>query len=164
MKKNTLFVVATAALCLAVPTAVSFGAARPRIQYIPSGSMEPTLHVDSYILVQSNPYQNISQVKRGDIIVHTRYDTRAKKPMESIKRVVALPGDTVKTSGTHIFVNGRALPHVLVGQLRETSYLPRTISIWQETNGKAKYRVQYNDNTSPAPNFQAKCPRISCFV
>jgi signal peptidase I len=145
-KKDKMFIAATGIIALAIPAVVYIAAAQPKRYYIPSGSMEPTLHLKSTIRVQNNPFQNISQVQRGDIIVHTRLDKRTGKPAESIKRVVGLPGDKVQLSGTNIWVNGRKLSHVLVRRAGK-------VTEYQETNGKASYRVQYGDNVVLAPAF-----------
>lgn len=84
---------------------------------IPSGSMKPTLQIGDYILVLKFwyglrlPFVTDSVVewnepKHGDVVVFTRpNDPRTPDEDDSaihiIKRVVALPGDTVEvTSGT----------------------------------------------------------------
>jgi signal peptidase I len=80
---------------------------------IPSGSMKPTLLVGDHILVNKFvygirlPYWNIellpiSQPKRQDIIVF-RYPVDPSK--DFIKRVVGLPGDTVRIQDKQVFVN-----------------------------------------------------------
>lgn len=161
--KNIPFLAATAALCLAIPAAVSFGAAQPKLHYIPSGAMEPTLHVDTYILVNNSPYQNISQVKRGDIIVYRRFDPQAKKPMEFVTRVVGLPGDKVQTTNNRLIINGRALSHVLIDRLRNPTRFAPLVSRYQEVNGQAKYQVQYGDNLSPSRAFSSQVPQNQLF-
>jgi signal peptidase I len=84
---------------------------------IPSGSMKATLLVGDHILVNKFvygvrlPYWNIellpiSQPKRQDIIVF-RYPVDPSK--DFIKRVIGLPGDTVKIQDKQVFVNDQLL-------------------------------------------------------
>lgn len=148
MKQKKVFVAAAGVAALAIPAIVAFGAAQPKPYFIPSGSMEPTIRLKTTIRVQKNPFQDISQVRRGDIIIHSRFDKATGTTDDSIKRVVGLPGDKVKLSGTNVWLNGRQLPHVLLRRIGK-------VAVYQEKNGKASYRVQYGDNFEPAPAFSA---------
>ena len=95
--------------------------------YIPSPSMEPTLHVGDRVLVNKLSYK-LHDVHRRDIVVFERPSTDVQtvegcdgKPVtitppknveavhDLIKRVVALGGDTVETRSGRLFVNGKAL-------------------------------------------------------
>ncbi len=84
---------------------------------IPSGSMKPTLLVGDHILVNKFiygirlPYWNteiipIDSPKRHDIVVF-RYPVDPSK--DFIKRVIGLPGDTVRIQGKQVFVNDQPL-------------------------------------------------------
>ena len=84
---------------------------------IPSGSMKSTLLVGDHILVNKFiygvrlPYWNqelipISQPERQDIIVF-RYPVDPTK--DFIKRVIGLPGDTVRIQAKQVFVNDQPL-------------------------------------------------------
>lgn len=81
---------------------------------IPSGSMQNTLLIGDYILVNKFiygvkvPYTDITVVpiakpKKGDIIVFKFPKDPSK---DFIKRVVAVGGDTVEIKGKKVFVNG----------------------------------------------------------
>ena len=88
---------------------------------IPSGSMENTLLVGDYLLVDKTrfgpggvwqsvlPYRAI---RRGDIIVF-RYPVDPTQHF--VKRVIGLPGDRIRLSHSRVYINGRVLdePYVV---------------------------------------------------
>ncbi len=78
--------------------------------YIPSASMEPTLQKGDRVLVNKLSY-DAHDVRRGDVVVF-------EIPPESvgpdgikdlIKRVIALPGETVESRDGVVYVNDRRL-------------------------------------------------------
>ena len=79
------------------------------IFWVPSASMVPTLAVYDRILVQK-AFFNWHDVREGDIVVFTH------PPLDDclgegdlVKRVIALPGQTIYSSGNRIYINGRLL-------------------------------------------------------
>jgi signal peptidase I len=70
--------------------------------YIPSRSMEPTLKPGNRVLV-AKFYYRLYHPQRGDIIVF-RYPFNKKKNL--IKRVIALPGETVRIENGLLYING----------------------------------------------------------
>lgn len=62
---------------------------------IPSGSMQSTLNVGDRILVNKLSY-SFGDVERGNLIVFRKLDGTASETDELIKRVIALPGETVE--------------------------------------------------------------------
>ena len=92
---------------------------------IPSGSMIPTLEVGDFILVNKFAYGirlpvvdtkviEVSDPKRGDVMVF-RYPNEPS--INYIKRVVGLPGDTVRySSDRRLFVNDQPVAEILVGE------------------------------------------------
>jgi signal peptidase I len=86
--------------------------------WVPSASMTPTLGVYDRILVQK-AFFTWHDVREGDIVVfsHPPLD-QCPGPQEGdlVKRVIALPGQTMYSSGNSIYVNGRLLAE---------PYLPR---------------------------------------
>jgi signal peptidase I len=83
---------------------------------IPSGSMEPTLKVGDFLLVDKQSYGPSGEldrlllpptrVKRGDLVVF-HYPVNPK--LHLVKRVVGLPGDRIRMRGGRLLVNGRVL-------------------------------------------------------
>ena len=78
--------------------------------WIPSSSMVPTLGVYDRILVQK-AFFTWPDVREGDIVVFSQPPLdRCPGPQgDLVKRVIALPGQTIYSSGNSIYVNGRRL-------------------------------------------------------
>jgi len=98
---------------------------------IPSGSMEPTLEIGDHILVNKFiygikiPFTHLSfgawtQPKRGEVIVFI-YPLEPEK--DFIKRVIGVPGDTVRIVNKKLFINGTEAqdPHAVY---KEDTVLP----------------------------------------
>jgi signal peptidase I len=82
--------------------------------WIPSDSMEPTLHKGDRVLVNKLSYK-LHDVHRGDVIVFKRPEAaKSANPNDDIedliKRVIGLPGDTIETVDGVININGDPLP------------------------------------------------------
>ena len=97
--------------------------------YIPSESMEPTLDVGDRVLVNKLSY-DAHDVNRGDLVVFERPDDGfAVVPGETedlIKRVVALPGETIEARDGVVYIDGRRLEEpYLTGEVL-TQNLPPT--------------------------------------
>jgi signal peptidase I len=92
--------------------------------YIPSDSMVPTLKTDDRVIVNKLSY-HLHAVHRGDIVVFKTPKGPDGTPIDPtikdlVKRVVALPGETVGERNGQILINGKVLAE---------SYLPeRTLS------------------------------------
>ena len=85
---------------------------------IPSSSMVPTLGVYDRILVQK-AFFTWHDVHQGDIVVFSHPpldDCPGPQNGDLVKRVIALPGQTIYSSGNSIYVNGHLLSE---------PYLPR---------------------------------------
>jgi signal peptidase I len=75
--------------------------------WIPSDSMEPTLHKGDRVLVNKLSYK-LHDVHRGDIVVFKRPAAAQSGDddiEDLIKRVIGLPGDTVETVDGVIYIN-----------------------------------------------------------
>ena len=78
--------------------------------FIPSGSMEPQLAIGDRVLVNKLSYR-LHDIHRGDIVVFERPPGPASdvEIKDLIKRVIALPGETVEAREGHLLVNGKRL-------------------------------------------------------
>ena len=77
--------------------------------YIPSDSMVPTLKTNDRVIVNKLSYK-LHDVHRGDIVVFKSPPNVDPSVKDLVKRVIALPGETVegRTDG-HIYINGKLL-------------------------------------------------------
>jgi signal peptidase I len=84
---------------------------------IPTGSMEPTLLVGDFLLVNKLVYTNTDNpidklflprrpVRRQDIVVFKYPNELAK---DFVKRVIGLPGETVEIRNKQVFINDKPL-------------------------------------------------------
>lgn len=106
---------------------------------IPSGSMEDTLLIGDYIMVNRFVYAPtvfewekrflpIRDVRRGDIIV---FKFPNEPEIDYIKRIVALPGDAVEMKRGYLYVNGVEVkePYVKDAYRRLDQPLPTPITV-----------------------------------
>lgn len=111
---------------------------------IPSGSMIPTLLVGDHIFVNKFIYgvrlpfvgkriMKWNEPKRGEVIVFAYPHDQTK---DYIKRVIGLPGDTVKVSGQKFFVNGEEIKQ---GKSEKFYYT-------DETTGQKRASLLYKTN------------------
>jgi signal peptidase I len=82
--------------------------------YIPSDSMVPTLEKNDRVIVNKLSYR-LHDVNRGDIVVFKAPPGADDEVKDLVKRVVALPGETVEGREGHVWVDGKQL---------EEGYLP----------------------------------------
>ena len=83
-----------------------------RTFYIPSGSMEPTLQVHDVLLVNEFEYR-FSPPKHQDIVV---FLPPIPTPNDFIKRLIGLPGDTLRIHNGIVYLNGAALDEPYIAQ------------------------------------------------
>jgi signal peptidase I len=92
--------------------------------YIPSDSMNPTLVQHDRVLVNKLSY-HFHDVHRGDVVVFERPPAEADpKIKDLIKRVVALPGETVEGRDGEVLIDGRALHEPYVPKGVQTTDFP----------------------------------------
>lgn len=81
---------------------------------VSGNSMFPTMHDGDYLITEKISYK-LNQPKRGDIVV---LQNPKDESQDFIKRIIALPGDTIKIENNRVFVNGGTQP--------ETYFPPNT--------------------------------------
>lgn len=115
---------------------------------IPSGSMYDNLLVGDHIIVNkfvfgagaSTPLWPLRDVDRGDVVIF-RYPE--DPDIDFIKRVVALPGETVEIRDKRVLVNGRALDEEYKVHLDANVY-PRQAALpepWRSRDQFGPYMV-----------------------
>ncbi|MBP8925172.1 MAG: signal peptidase I [Pseudomonadales bacterium] len=113
---------------------------------IPSSSMVPTLLVGDYILVNKFAYGvrlpvlnskvlEVGEPHRGDVMVF--FPPNDKRYF--IKRVIGVPGDTIRYSAKVLYVNGQQMPQDLIAQLPP---LNPSYQILEEDLGGIKHVVR----------------------
>jgi signal peptidase I len=118
--------------------------------WIPSSSMVPTLGVHDRILVQK-AFFSWHDVREGDIVVfrHPPRDHCPGPQDDLVKRVIALPGQTIYSSGNSIYINGRLLAE---------PYLPRDDPLGPPiASAQHPYRVPAGDFYMLGDNRDISC-------
>lgn len=86
--------------------------------WVPSGSMLPTIQIGDHIFVNKLAYSvrvpllgtelaKVGDLHRGDIVV---FVSPVDPSTDLIKRVIAVPGDTVEIKSKQLYVNGEKVP------------------------------------------------------
>jgi signal peptidase I len=93
--------------------------------YIPSPSMEDTLLIRDRVLVNKLSYR-LHDINRGDVVVFHRTAAELElagpdEPKDVIKRVIALPGETIEILDNQVLINGQLL---LEPYLNESTAMP----------------------------------------
>jgi signal peptidase I len=104
-------------IALVVALVVRVAIAEPR--YIPSNSMDPTLHIGDRLLVDKISYRWQSP-HRGDIVVFNPPSQLVKlgytRDQAFIKRIIGEPGDQVQVQGGQVILNGQPLPETYIAE------------------------------------------------
>ena len=114
---------------------------------IPSGSMLPTLEVGDFILVNKFSYGlrlpvvdykfvDIGEPERGDIMV---FKFPVNPSINYIKRVVGLPGDTLRYENKRLYVNEEPVPQAQVAELAQ-------VDLMVESLDAADYQIFHTRN------------------
>ena len=103
--RDVVLYIIVAVVCVAVLT---FGLDSREVFNI---SMLPTIEPGDYVMANRFSYL-VGQPKRGDVII---IDARRENERDLIKRVIALPGDSVEAYANTVYVNGTALvePYIM---------------------------------------------------
>ena len=113
--KLTIFII----VFVIIPVKSSLG----DLNWVPSGSMKPTILEGDLLYVNKVAYDlrfpltlyrlaRWSDPKRGDIVICFSPDDGTRL----VKRIIALPGDTVEMRNNMLFLNGRAIKYSEIDQ------------------------------------------------
>jgi signal peptidase I len=93
--------------------------------------MVPTLQTRDVLLVNEFAYR-LSPPQRGDIVVF-------RPPIESgsnfIKRIIAVPGDTLRIAGGKVYVNGKPLRETYIAQPPSYNLVVKNYGIYVDDGG-----------------------------
>ncbi len=87
-------------------------------------SMEPSFEHGERLFVNKFIYR-FREPERGEVIV---FEPRGAPSDKFIKRVIGLPGETVKLEGGEVFINGEPLPEDYIQDPPRRSYGPYEIA------------------------------------
>jgi signal peptidase I len=136
---------------------------------VPTGSMQNTIVVGDHLLVNKFifapgpqiPVLPQREIRRGDIIVfkypgnpfnveRDRQEDNIPFKVNYVKRVIALPGETVELRGLQVYINGQPLPeHVIVAR-NVNEKAPLEIIEDTPRRGDEKWNVYYFEDTVEA--------------
>lgn len=122
-----------------------------RTFYIPSESMVPTLQQRDVLLVNEFAYR-FGQPHRGDIVV---FKPPIASPDNFIKRVIAVPGDTLRIYGGKVYVNGKALSEPYIAQPPQYDLEIRNYDIYVDDGYGYEPLSRTNANIPPRSRWQA---------
>lgn len=118
---------------------------------IPSGSMRPNLLEGDVVFVNRLAYDvkipltdvslgRTGDPQRGDVVTFSS----PKDGTRLIKRIAALPGDTIEMRGERLLINGRLADYTVLGNATEKvdALGDLTALHLQEHSGAASYRIQ----------------------
>ena len=114
--------------------------ARIRVE---GNSMEPSLHDAEFVVVNSLAYR-WAEPRRGDIVVF-RFPLDLQRRF--IKRIIGLPGDTIRVEAGQVYVNG---------QLLEEPYIaapPRYTGQWEVGDQEVFVLGDNRNNSSDSQNW-----------
>lgn len=127
---------------------------------IPSRSMSPGILPGDRIFLNKAIYK-LRAPHRGDVVIFPNPDNRH---IYLMKRIVALPGETIEIRDNVVHINGRPLAHRAVSRFPELNFDPGDgVRIVEEINRDARYPVMMNDRT-PVNHGPIEVPHGYCFV
>lgn len=128
--------------------------------YCPTESMAPTIRKGDRFLVNKVLQRRLP--RRGDLIVFLPPHDRE---LRIVKRVIGLPGDTVRVEGNEVYVDGRKLAHRPAPAPDEAPAPAGNRQVVYEANGGAAYRIQWSAAAAETAVYPAtKVPEGHCFV
>ncbi|HEY8568968.1 signal peptidase I [Microbulbifer sp.] len=119
---------------------------------IPSASMDPTLEVGDFILVNKFSYGlrlpvsrtkvvDIGEPKRGDVMV---FFPPHMNDTYYIKRVIGLPGDEIRVVNNQLYINGEPVPQEFI---RSDVRIPGRELLWETLDGQRHLMAKHSAPT-----------------
>lgn len=138
---------------------------------VPAASCYPTIVPNDRILANKSAYKT-NEPSRGDLIVFSNPENRH---INFIKRIIAIPGDTVQIRDGQVYVNDlklprQALPASTLDDIAiDTPHQPAQAEVFYETNDQAKYKIILPTPTSEQSTTAIDYPKTTvpqhhCFV
>jgi signal peptidase I len=129
---------------------------------IPSGSMRPTILEGDVVFVNRLAFDvkvpltdvialHTGAPKRGDIVTFTR----PEDGMRLIKRIAAVPGDTIAMRDNRLTINGEAIDYARLGSVVETLAPGRAVDAERvrETFGTDAHTIQWLSHVASRSSF-----------
>lgn len=107
-----------------------------RTYYIPSGSMIPTLQVGDVLLVNKFEYR-FHKPNEGDVVV---FPPPIPSPDDFIKRVIGLPGDTLRIQNGVVILNGKPLQEPYINDRPDYNLVIKNYNIYVQNAGDPSYQ------------------------
>ncbi len=127
---------------------------------IPAQSMAPGILRGDRILLNKAVYK-IKAPERGDVVVFMYPDDRR---LYYIKRIVALPGDTIEIRGNRVLINDQPLSYSKLAPGPQLNFNPGTsVQALEEDNHGRGYPI-LADGAQPVDLPKITIPHGTCFV
>jgi signal peptidase I len=127
---------------------------------IPSQSMAPSILPGDRIFLNKAIFKT-RPPRRGDVVIFPNPDDRR---IFFMKRIVALPGETIEIINNVIHINGHPLEYHPMNPAPELNFQPNTqIQLLEEINGDARYPIMMDQGTV-VNHPRTRIPHGYCFV
>jgi signal peptidase I len=115
-------------ICDQMAHGVAWSTTAPQVFFIPSESMIPALKVGDRVLVNKVAYK-AADPERGDIVVFRAPPAAATPEIRDlVKRLVALPGETIEGRDGAIYIDGQRLDEpYLPADVQSRTFAPETV-------------------------------------
>lgn len=120
VRRFLLELIETILLALFLFLAINFVSARIRVDGV---SMEPSFQLGDYVVVNRLAYR-AGEIERGDIVV---FPAPNDPELDYIKRVIALPGDSIAIYNGAVVVNGVTLQEPYLLEMQMGNYAERIV-------------------------------------
>lgn len=126
-RRNEWWEATKTAIC-GLAIAAAFHTFVAEVRYIPSESMTPTLQVGDRIVIEKLSYQ-FRLPQRGDIVVFRATPELRSQNLKDdlIKRVIGLPGDTIRVQSGKLFINDQRVAESYLQDAPNYNYGPARV-------------------------------------